>query len=109
MKHDFKKTDQINSLENEINNLEDELVKKKNLLCEEYQKEVDKQFELVQGKTIFMHGGKVYVYKGLSKNYYNWIEGNSIRKNGVLSKNVTLLFDDWEMIGKEYNNDSKQN
>lgn len=100
---EFVKTDKINSLENEINDLENELINKKNLLREEIQREFDKQFELIQGKTVLKCEGKEYVYVGLSFNWGTDVQGSLITKNGFISKKKQLFYYDWIKTGKEYN------
>jgi hypothetical protein len=102
---EFIKTDKIKSLESEIERLENELINQNNLLEEEFQNEFDKQFELVQGKTILICDGKEYVYKGIDHRYsqFLWVEGICLKKDGVISKNTKALYNEWTKTGKEYN------
>lgn len=106
--HDFIKTNEINLLEIEINNLKNQLIDKKSTLSEMIEIEFEKQFNLEKGKTILKDNKGEYVYAGFDEISFLWIKGFSFNKNGKVSLRTKNLYTDWEYTGKEYNNGTKE-
>ena len=102
MKEKFKKSQEIKNLESKISDLRDELNCTTRRLYGEIQKEFEKQFGLVQNKTILFYEGNKYVYSGMENTLMFWVKGNKITKKGGISLKSNLLYDDWEKTGEEF-------